>query len=208
MELRKVLEAQRVLAVLRGDDPAGVVSAAEVLADAGIGAIEVTWTVPDAARAVAQLRERLPDHLVGAGTLTSPRDVAVAVDAGAQFVVSPGSPPPLLDALLGSGVPALPGVLTPGEVVAAVAAGASAVKLFPAGTVGPAYLAQLRGPFPGVDVVPTGGIDVSAVTEWLAHGALAVGLSTALCSAADIRRQDWGSVARRAAAVLGSGTAA
>jgi len=105
-----------VLAVPRGDD-AGVV-AAEVLADAGIGAIEVTWTVPDAARAVTTPRNRLPDHPIGAGTATTPRVVAGAVAAGAQFVVPPGSPASLPD----RGVPALPGVRTPGEVVDRAAA--------------------------------------------------------------------------------------
>lgn len=204
MELHEVLGSQRVLAVLRGDDAAGVVAAAEVLAGAGISAIEVTWTVPDAARAVTVLRDRLPERLIGAGTLTTSAQVARAVAAGAQFVVSPGSPAPLLDAMLGCGVPALPGVLTPGEVVAAASAGATAVKLFPAGTVGPGYLAQLRGPFPTLDVVPTGGIDVQEVDDWLARGALAVGLSTSLCSPRDIREQNWGPVADRARGVLRS----
>lgn len=204
MELHEVLEAQRVLAVLRGDDVAGVVAAAEVLAGAGFGAVEVTWTVPQAERVISVLRERLPDRLIGAGTVTSPRQVALAVAAGAQFVVSPGSPADLLDAMLGCGVPALPGVLTPGEVVAATAAGAAAVKLFPAGTFGPAYLGQLRGPFPDLAVVPTGGIDVASIGEWIAGGALAVGLSTALCSPQDISRRDWDAVAERARAALGA----
>jgi 2-dehydro-3-deoxyphosphogluconate aldolase/(4S)-4-hydroxy-2-oxoglutarate aldolase len=204
VELHEVLEAQRVLAVLRGDDAGGVIAAAEVLAGAGIRAIEVTWTVPEAERAVSSLRERLPDHLIGAGTVATPRDVAAAVGAGAQFVVSPGSPAELLDAMLGCGVPALPGVLTPTEVVAATSAGATAVKLFPAGTFGPAYLGQLRGPFPQLQVVPTGGIDVPSMGEWLAGGALAVGLSTALCSPRDISRRDWGPVVDRARAALRS----
>ena len=90
----------------------------------------------------------------------------------------------------------------PGEVVAATAAGATAVKLFPAGSVGPAHLAQLRGPFPVLDVVPTGGVDVEGAEEWLAQGALAVGLSTALCSPGDIRRRDWDTVLGRVRAVL------
>lgn len=205
MQLNEVLEAQRVLAVLRGDDVEGVVAAAEVLAGAGIGAIEVTWTVPDAERAVTTLRERLPDQLIGAGTLTTPGQVARAVAAGAQFVVSPGSPAELLDAMLGCGVPALPGVLTPGEVVAATAAGATAVKLFPASAFGPAYLGQLHGPFPRLRVVPTGGIDVASVPDWIARGALAVGLSTALCSQRDISRRDWGPVEDRARAALAAG---
>lgn len=204
MDLYEVLGDQRVLAVLRGDDAMGVVTAAEVLAGAGIGAIEVTWTVPEAERAVNVLRERLPGHLIGAGTLMSPRDVAVAVGAGAQFVVSPGSPAALLDAMLGCGVPALPGVLTPTDVVAATSAGATVVKLFPAGTSGPAYLGQLRGPFPELQVVPTGGIDVPSMGEWIAAGALAVGLSTALCSPRDISRRDWGPVVDRARAALRS----
>jgi 2-dehydro-3-deoxyphosphogluconate aldolase/(4S)-4-hydroxy-2-oxoglutarate aldolase len=89
-------------------------------------------------------------------------------------------------------------------VVAATAAGASAVKLFPAGTFGPAYLGQLRGPFPRLEVVPTGGIDVPSIGDWIARGALAVGLSTALCSPRDIDRRDWGPVVDRARAALRS----
>lgn len=197
-DLRQALRRHRLVAVLRGDEPVGVLRAGEVLAEAGVAVIEVTFTVPEASKVIRALRKRLPDQLVGAGTVATPVDVAAAVDSGAQFVVSPGTSPALLEAMLGCGVPALPGVLTPGEVLTARAAGAPAVKLFPAAAVGCGYLAQLFGPFPDLEVVPTGGIGLDDVKGWLGHGALAVGLSTALCSPADIRRHDWEAVTKRA----------
>jgi 2-dehydro-3-deoxyphosphogluconate aldolase/(4S)-4-hydroxy-2-oxoglutarate aldolase len=106
----------------------------------------------------------------------------------------------LLSALTSTAIPWLPGILTPSEVITALEAGARAVKLFPAGTVGPAYIRQLRGPFPGLEVVPSGGVDAGSASEWLAAGAAAVGLS--LVDSSDMERSDWTAVAHKARTAL------
>lgn len=169
------------IAVLRGPSAAHARLVGELLLEAGFAALEVTFTVPRAPEVIAHLRRRAGDgRLVGAGTITEAQHAHLAVDAGAQFLVSPGFEPELWDTMASTGLPALPGVLTPSEVLRALRAGATAVKLFPASVVGPGYLAALRGPFPGVTFVPTGGLTAASMTAWLEAGALAVGLGGAL----------------------------
>lgn len=197
MDYFGTLSRDRILAILRGEDANSVIEAAQVLAAAGMQVIEVTFTVPQAPMVISRLREQLPDHFIGAGTLTTPRDVADAVSAGAQFLVTPGTTPRLADALGASGLPFLPGVLTPSEMMTAYAVGARAVKLFPATTVGTGYIQHLRGPFPDVQIVPSGGVALREVRNWLERGALAVGLSSALCSAQDAASRSWNVVRQR-----------
>jgi 2-dehydro-3-deoxyphosphogluconate aldolase / (4S)-4-hydroxy-2-oxoglutarate aldolase len=171
-----------LLAVLRGEDADEVGRAAETLADAGVEVLEVTFTVPGCADLISRLKVKLPEVLVGAGTVTTPAQIAAALDAGADFLVTPGATAHLLDALASSGAAYLPGVLTPSEVVAAVESGAPGVKLFPGSVVGPSGLAALRGPFPDLPVVPTGGVRPDNVAQWFAAGAVAVGAGSDLAS--------------------------
>lgn len=178
--LERLAEAGCV-AVLRSRTAGDAERTAHALAGAGVRAVEVTFTVPGAASVVERLRADLGDGvLVGCGTVTSARQVGDAVRAGAQFLVSPGLEPGLGTALAASGLPFLPGVLTPSEVMSAVRLGAVAVKLFPASTVGPGHLDALRGPFPDLAVVPTGGIGAGSAARWIRAGALAVGAGGAL----------------------------
>jgi 2-dehydro-3-deoxyphosphogluconate aldolase / (4S)-4-hydroxy-2-oxoglutarate aldolase len=202
MKLADAFARQPVLAVLRGRRPEGVVTAAETLAAAGVLVIEVTFTVPDAPGVVAALRKTLPGHVVGAGTVTTREEVDSAVDAGAEFLVSPGTPGDLLNAMLKTGIPSIPGAYTPSEVMATVQAGAPFVKLFPACTLGPRYLGQLRGPLQDVRAIPTGGLEIRDVPAWLGQGAAAVGLSTALCSPSDIEAEAWDLMTSRARELL------
>jgi 2-dehydro-3-deoxyphosphogluconate aldolase/(4S)-4-hydroxy-2-oxoglutarate aldolase len=164
-----------MLAVLRGNDPDRVADAASVLIGAGIDVLEITFTVPRCADVIRQVKAKHPAAVVGAGTVTTDGELAAAVDADADFIVTPGATPHLLDSLARCGKPFLPGVLTPSEVMAARAAGAPAVKLFPGSLTGPPGIAALRGPFPDLLVVPTGGVSPTNVGEWLAAGAFAVG---------------------------------
>lgn len=195
-----MLARHRVLAVLRADNANAALEAANVLIDAGVGAVEVTFTVPNAAEVIDHLARSRPEALVGAGTVTSPAHVQEAVDAGAAFLVSPGASPALLGAMIASGLPSVPGTFTASEMMTAHSAGAAAVKLFPAGALGPAHLDQLRGPLPNLAVVPSGGIGIEDVPVWLAHGALAVGLGS-LATPADIAARDWPAVRAKAARV-------
>jgi 2-dehydro-3-deoxyphosphogluconate aldolase/(4S)-4-hydroxy-2-oxoglutarate aldolase len=186
------LRSAKVVAVLRSATADDAVRIAEALVDAGVRAIEITYSTPDVAAALRRVCEGVgPDILVGAGTLTDAAHAREAAAAGAQFLVSPHLDLRLLEAMLETGLTALPGILTPTEAIAARAHGAPAVKLFPASSVGPAHLRALRAPFPDLKVVPTGGIGAATAAEWLAAGAWAVGvggeLAPAVLDGADAR---------------------
>jgi 2-dehydro-3-deoxyphosphogluconate aldolase/(4S)-4-hydroxy-2-oxoglutarate aldolase len=178
-QLRAELAGRGVVAVLRAGSAERAIAAARALAAGGVTAIEITFSVPDAPGAIAKLAAD-ESLLVGAGTVLTPDQADAAVRAGARFVVSPGLDEQVLDAAGRSGVPALPGVFTPTEVARA-ARRCSLMKLFPASLGGPALLAALRGPFPDLAFVPTGGVTASTVGDWLAAGATAVGASGDLC---------------------------
>jgi 2-dehydro-3-deoxyphosphogluconate aldolase / (4S)-4-hydroxy-2-oxoglutarate aldolase len=168
------LAEARVIGVVRGADAESAVRTADALIKRGIRAIELTFTTPRVERALAELAHR--DVLLGAGTVTEEAQIKAAADAGAQFLVSPGSPPALVKAMVETGRTVIAGCLTPTEIMAAVSAGADAVKLFPASAFGPGYLAALRGPFPQLKVIPTGGIRPADVDRWIEAGAIAVGI--------------------------------
>lgn len=150
----------------------------------GVRAVECTLGQPGAMEAVRRLRVgRREGELVGAGTVTTVRQVDALVQIGVDFAVSPHLDEALLVHAVDVGLPLLPGVMTPSELVRATTLGAPAVKLFPAGPLGPGYLSALLGPFPNVAVVPTGGIAVTDVPMWLDAGAMCVGLGSALTGA-------------------------
>ena len=175
-ELLSALRARRLVAIVRGRDPGAAIEVVVSLVRQGIDLVEVSLTGAGALRVIeAATRELGPGARLGAGTVLSVADVGRAVDAGARFVVTPA----LTDAVgecAARGIPVLAGSLSPTEVASAVSAGATGVKLFPAGANGPGYLRALRDPFPGVAFVPVGGVDVDAARDYLAAGALAVGV--------------------------------
>jgi 2-dehydro-3-deoxyphosphogluconate aldolase/(4S)-4-hydroxy-2-oxoglutarate aldolase len=162
-----------VVAVLRAPSADAFAAVSDVLVEAGITAIEVTLTSRGALEAIAGLRRQLPPEVaLGAGSVLTLDAAKASVDAGAAFLVSPVHVP----ALDGFPVPVYPGAFTPTEIFNASQGGASLVKLFPAGTVGPRYLKDLRGPLPDVQIMPTGGIEIADIATWLSAGAVAVGL--------------------------------
>ena len=170
-----------LLAVIRGRTSADAVDVADALIEAGVLAIEVTFTTPDAEQAMRAIGEAHGDRIVlGAGTVTTAQQPAAAEAAGATFLVSPGADPELLAAMRATGLATVPGALTPSEVLIAVRGGADAVKLFPGSLGGPAYLRALRAPFPEVPFIPTGGVSAANAQEWFAAGAVAVGAGGAL----------------------------
>jgi 2-dehydro-3-deoxyphosphogluconate aldolase/(4S)-4-hydroxy-2-oxoglutarate aldolase len=147
----------------------------EVLIDAGIRSVELTLTTPGTIEHLPGLIERFGDDVdLGIGTVTDTDQLRRAVDAGARYLVTPITVPALLAAAVEAGVPLVPGGFTPTELFASWSAGASAVKVFPAGRLGAGYVKDLRGPFPDIEVVPSGGIDLESAAQWLAAGAAAV----------------------------------
>lgn len=197
------LRAAQVIAVVRARTGQEAVALAEALAAGGLQAIELTFTTPGVAQAFAEARARLgPDVLLGAGTITSAAQVLAAAEAGADFLVSPHVDLPLLDGMLATARLAVPGVLTPSEVAVALGAGALAVKLFPASTVGVGHMRALFGPFPGLQVIPTGGIAISTAQTWLVAGAAAVGLGGELLPKALLDAGAWDEISRNASNLL------
>ncbi len=165
-----------VVAVLRAPDAGSALASVSALVAGGVRAVEITYSTPDAAAVVAQLRrEHRDDLLVGAGTVTTAAQAVESAEAGAQFLVSPGTTEPVAAALRSTGVPFALGALTPSEVMTAVALGAHVVKLFPGSLGGPAYLKALRGPVPDVPLMPTGGVRADNVRAWLDAGAFCLG---------------------------------
>jgi 2-dehydro-3-deoxyphosphogluconate aldolase / (4S)-4-hydroxy-2-oxoglutarate aldolase len=180
MDLLTALRSQRLMAIVRGTDPAAASRAVLTLAEAGVRLLEVSLTTPDAFSVIARARTELGGGAhVGAGTVITAEDAHRAADAGADFVVTPAIVPGL-PAAAGRGLPVLAGALTPTEVVAATQQGAPAVKLFPASLGGTRYLRALLDPFPSVPFVPVGGVDTAAAREFLAAGATAVGVGSPL----------------------------
>jgi 2-dehydro-3-deoxyphosphogluconate aldolase/(4S)-4-hydroxy-2-oxoglutarate aldolase len=181
------LRRNAIVATLRAPSVDGAIRACEALLEGGVCVLEITYSTPDAARAIAAVSERFGDRaLVGAGTLRTPDEVREAVDAGASFLVTPALEEPVLEAMRDSGRAMIPGAFTPTEVVRAASAGAHVVKVFPASVVGPSYLKALRAPLPSIELMPSGGVSVDNIAEWLAAGAFGVGVGGELCSGADI----------------------
>lgn len=174
------LARERLLAIIRGKDPAAAIRASLVLLECGVRLLEVSLVTTDAFHVIAEVARLAPDGcVIGAGTVLSHDDVARAQDSGARFMVTPAVTEAVAESVA-RGIPVLAGVLTPTEVVTAMNLGASAVKLFPAGAGGPAYLRALRGPLPGVPFVPVGGVDAALAAEYFAAGAVAVGVGSPL----------------------------
>ncbi len=195
------LTGARLLAIVRGDDADAAIAASVTLVDSGIRFLEISLVSAQATRVIEEVRRLSGGRcLIGAGTVLTHDDVARSVDAGAQFIVTPAVAESVGDAA-DRGLPVLAGALTPTEVVTAMGLGATAVKLFPAASGGPAYLRALREPQPTVPFVPVGGVDVARAREYFAAGAVAVGLGSPLLGDA-VRGGDLAPLRARAAEFL------
>jgi len=185
-----------VIPIIRAPSADAAVAVAEALLQAGLPVAEITMTVPNAIAAIGAVAKRFPGKLlVGAGTVTDAETARRAVDAGAEFIVTPCLVPAVIEAAQRAGVAVLPGALTPGEVFEAFRHGADMVKVFPAQSVGgAAYLRALRGPFPDIPLVPTGGVTLENMAELFTAGAAAVGVGTELISQDALARRDYAAI--------------
>ena len=158
----------------------------------GIPLIEITMTVPNAPVMIEELVKHYGTSvLTGAGTVTTAKQAEICLDAGAQFLVSPGLSVPVLQTAAKRGVLAIPGALTPTEVMAALEAGAKLVKIFPCGSAGgPKHIKALKAPFPEVRFIPTGGVNLSNAAEYLAAGSFALGVGADLVDLNAIRKKE------------------
>lgn len=192
-----------IIAVVRAPRRDLVVPLSEALVAGGVVAIEITTTTPDAFNAIRDVRAALGDRaMVGVGTVLQNITCRGALDAGAEFVVSPilrGSMVPLCHA---AEVPVMLGAYTPTECQLAYEAGTDFVKLFPADTLGPAFVHAVRAPLPHLRIVPTGGVDLGNAGDFLRAGCAALGVGSSLVSGEILREQNWPELTRRAAAFM------
>ena len=179
--ITREIEAHGIVAVIRMKEPDRLRAVIDALAAGGLRALEVTMTVPGAIELIAQIAPTLPrDFLFGAGTVLDADTASRAIDAGARFIVSPVFRKAVIDACHRRDVPVMPGCLTPTEILDAWDAGADIVKVFPATTLGPGYLKDVRAPLPQVKLMPTGGVTIDNAGDWIKAGAVAVGVGSAL----------------------------
>jgi 2-dehydro-3-deoxyphosphogluconate aldolase/(4S)-4-hydroxy-2-oxoglutarate aldolase len=199
----------KLIGIVRLDDLGMAVASAACAIEAGLDVVEVTFTLPSAARAIERLRREHASALIGAGTVRTLAELEDAAAAGAEFLVAPGLNPDLVDAAHRRGLPMLAGVLTASEVDAALRLGVQLLKLFPAEPLGPPYLAALLQPFPEARLVPTGGISPANAPAYLKAGAAAVAMGSSLFPAGRIMADGPGVVmplvARALAAVRAGG---
>ena len=192
--------ATGVLAVLRAPSPEIALDASEAIIRGGVTGIEVTFSTPDAPAVIRELIARHGDAAsIGAGTVTTAEQAVQAADAGAEFLVSPGTLPALTRAMLDTGRVVMTGAMTPTEVMGALELGVDVVKIFPASLGGPSYLGALRGPFPDARLMPTGGVTPGNLADWFAAGAVAVGAGGDLANSAALAASDWADIEQRAA---------
>jgi len=198
--LKRILDLGLV-AVIRGPSPDLTVKMVEALIAGGVQGIEITYSTPDAEGVVRLLDQRFGAAIVlGMGTLTRPEQAQSAKSAGATFLVSPHCEPELARAMVASGLVAMIGALTPTEVEQAHRLGSDVVKIFPGSLVGPAYIKALKGPFPAIPMMPTGGVSVENVGEWFAAGVVAVGAGSELCPPQWAKEGRFAEITQRASA--------
>jgi 2-dehydro-3-deoxyphosphogluconate aldolase/(4S)-4-hydroxy-2-oxoglutarate aldolase len=177
------IEAARLIAIIRTGDLDEALRTTEALREAGVEIVEFSLAGAAALAAMRECRSRFGDAvLLGAGTVLTGQQAAVAVDAGAHFLIAPNLDEEVLESASGLGVLHIPGALTPTELVLAVRLGAPAVKLFPAARLGPAYVRDLRGPLPDLRLIATGGVSAENAGEFLDAGCVAVAAGGALAS--------------------------
>lgn len=188
-----------VVAVIRLPDGRALPQVVEALRAGGVRFLEVTLTMSDAVSHIRSTAASAPDDVfVGAGTVTTAADAEDVINAGAQFVVSPMLDIRIIETCLRRDVVVVPGCFSPTEIVAGRAAGAQLIKVFPAGVLGPQYFKALRGPFPDARLMPTGGVTIDNVGNWIKAGAAAVAIGSDLLDPSAIAEKKFDVIAERA----------
>lgn len=188
-----------LVAVIRGPSVDLTLKLVDALVRGGVLGIEITYTTPNAVDVTSKLHQQFGNTIMlGMGTLTEPEQAAPAVQAGATYLVSPGTEPKLAEAMTGTGLLTMMGALTPSEVMAAKRLGSDVIKLFPGSLTGPDYVKALKGPFPDVLIMPTGGVSAENVGQWFKAGVVAVGAGSELAPAQLIKEERWDEIVTRA----------
>jgi 2-dehydro-3-deoxyphosphogluconate aldolase/(4S)-4-hydroxy-2-oxoglutarate aldolase len=193
-EVRARIEELAIIPAVRAATPEDALFAAEAVSKGGLPIVELTMTVPNAMELIAQLVKKHPKMVVGAGTVMDLDTARACLAAGAKFITSPGLDLEIVEFTVKAGVIAMPGVMTPSEIIAARKAGADFVKIFPCAQLGGVdYLQALKAPFPHVSFIASGGVNQQTAGKYLAAGAVAVGIGADLIPPRAIasREADW-----------------
>lgn len=179
-EKLKQIEEAKVIAIIRADNVEEAVKCAEACIRGGIKTIEVTYTIPQASKVIESIYDRFPNAIVGAGTILEAMTAKIAIEAGANFIVSPHFQKDIATLCNLYQVPYFPGCMTVTEMTTALSYGCSVIKLFPSSQFGPSSIKQFQGPLPQLSIIPTGSIDMENISEWLKEGAFAIGIGSSL----------------------------
>ncbi len=199
MSALEIIAKHKLVVIVRLDDLSIAAELTRALVAGGIRAIEFTLTNPDASAVIADIREQVDESVaIGAGSVITAEQVRAVAEAGAQFVVSPVCKRELLDACREFQLPAMPGAFTPSEIQQAWEWGASVVKVFPANHLGRTYIKDVLAPLPHLRLMPTGGVALENMREFLANGAFALGVGSALVNNESIAARDWAGLEDRA----------
>lgn len=181
MRLLQQIKNNAIVAVIRGAKPENILSIAKALSNGGVKTLEITVETPKVLTLIELITSELGDEvIVGAGTVLDSETARAAIMAGAKFIFSPTVDSETIRLTKRYGVISIPGALTPTEILKAYESGADIIKVFPANAFGPRYLKDIHGPLPQIPLMPTGGIDVENVGEYLKAGAVAVGVGSTL----------------------------
>ena len=192
MKMREIVKANPILAILRDVPDAILLDYADAIADGGVKLFEVALNSRGATEQIARLREHFGDRVkIGAGTAITVERAVSAIDAGAEFLLSPSTNEDVLTYCECEGIPMLPGALTPTDVSLCVRHGFYTIKLFPAADMPMSYAKHLKGPFDGTEYVAIGGVNADNMTEFMKHGYLGVGLASNILPKDVVALGDW-----------------
>jgi len=208
-EIIAALKNPGIIAVVRAEKQEQVLPLSEALLAGGVIAIEITMTTPNAIEAIREASAKLGDKaLIGVGTVLDVETCRKAIEAGAQFVVTPIMRPAIAEAAHALDKPVMLGAYTPTEAQLAHEAGADFIKIFPAEGLGPNYIKSLRAPLPHLNIVPTGGVDLHNVGDFLKAGCAALGVGSSLVSKKILQEANWSELTRLAKAFVDAANAA
>jgi 2-dehydro-3-deoxyphosphogluconate aldolase/(4S)-4-hydroxy-2-oxoglutarate aldolase len=197
------IESPGVVAVVRLDDLTEAVKVTEALLEGGVKSVEFTFTNPSAAEAIAAVRAVVgAEGHIGAGTVLDSETARIAILAGAEYVVTPTTKAATIEMCRRYSIPTIIGAFTATEMLTAWEAGASYIKVHPAGLGGPRYFKDILGPLPQLRLIPSGGVTLENAGEFIRAGAVAVALGSNLVDNSTVRAKDWSEIARRARIVV------
>ena len=202
-EIISLMTHPGIIAVVRTTRSDQVLPICEALLAGGVLALEITLTIPGALETIQAASQQLGSRaVIGAGTVLNAEDCRLAIEAGAQFVVSPIAKLEILQTAHAADRPVMLGAYTPTEAQAAHEAGADFIKIFPADKLGAGYIRALRAPLPHLRLVPTGGVDLATAADFLQAGCVALGVGSSLISAEIVRASNWKELTRLAKAFV------